>query len=61
MWEELPLLMEDLDDNKLLNCAIWGEWTMISQPPLKFGDYLGVRRKEQSSGFVSWRVLDELV
>ncbi|MEM2866191.1 MAG: putative toxin-antitoxin system toxin component, PIN family [Candidatus Hadarchaeales archaeon] len=44
--EELPLLMEDPDDNKLLNCALWGGADYLitnDRHLLKFGDYLGVR------------------
>ncbi len=44
--EELPLLMEDPDDNKLLNCALWGRADYLitnDRHLLKFGEYLGVR------------------
>lgn len=49
--EELPLLMEDPDDNKLLNCALWGEADYLitnDRHLLKFREYLGVRIRKPS-------------
>jgi putative PIN family toxin of toxin-antitoxin system len=42
---ELPLLMEDPDDNKLLNCALFGKADYLvtsDEHLLKLGKYLGV-------------------
>jgi putative PIN family toxin of toxin-antitoxin system len=49
--EELPLLMEDPDDNKLLNCALWGKADYLitnDRHLLKFRDYLGVKIRRPS-------------
>jgi predicted nucleic acid-binding protein len=43
---ELPLIMEDPDDNKFLNCALFGKADYLvtsDQHLLKLEEYLGIR------------------
>ncbi|TDA30233.1 MAG: putative toxin-antitoxin system toxin component, PIN family [Hadesarchaea archaeon] len=55
--EELPLLMEDPDDNKLLNCALWGKADYLitnDRHLLKFKEYLGVKIRRPSDFLKEW-------
>ena len=48
---ELPLVMEDPEDNKFLNCALRGEADYLvtsDRHLLKFGDYLGTKVRKPS-------------
>ncbi len=55
--EEIPLLMEDPDDNKLLNCALWGRADYLitnDRHLLKFREYLGVKIRRPSEFLREW-------
>jgi putative PIN family toxin of toxin-antitoxin system len=55
--EELPLLMEDPDDNKLLNCALWGRADYLitnDRHLLKFREYLGVKIRRPKEFLKEW-------